>query len=219
MQSMLAFQSGTMAEAERFQQEALRLGSEQSPWESATMLFGFGIGYARLGNAALARRAFTEVERLFRELGDRHFVNAAMSELAHLERREGNLAAAIAAYHKTLPRWHNQGHRPAVAHQLESMAFAARQQADGQAEPERRAIHLQDAATLLGAAERIREESGAPRVGPELVEYDGEVAALRALLDADSLGRAWAHGRALDLDEAVNYAMEHIHADGPSGTP
>ena len=52
-------------------------------------------------------------------------VNRSMSELAHIFRQEGNLEEAEAHYRKTILVWQEQGHYPAVAHQLECFAFIA----------------------------------------------------------------------------------------------
>ena len=89
------------------------------------------------------------------------------------------------------------GHRPAVANQFESFAFIA----VAQAQPER-------AARLLGAAEALREVVGTPMLEDERVEYDRQVAALRAALDPARLDEAWAAGNALDMDQAIADALQ-----------
>jgi len=61
---------------------------------------------------------------------------------------------------------------------------------------------------LFGAAESLREETGALMMSWEQAEYDREVAALRAGLPAGELATAWATGRALSLDAAVDFAVE-----------
>ena len=61
---------------------------------------------------------------------------------------------------------------------------------------------------LFGAAEAIREATGAPMTGYEQQEYGRELAALRAALPEEELRAAWERGRGLSLDEAVALAVE-----------
>ena len=97
---------------------------------------------------------------------------------------------------KTLRGWQHLGQRGAIAHQLESLAFVAL---------ERR--QSSRAARLLGAAEALREASGAVHMAMERSEYEQIVISLRAQLPAPELAAAWAAGRAMAMDEAVDYAL------------
>jgi non-specific serine/threonine protein kinase len=63
------------------------------------------------------------------------------------------------------------------------------------------------AARLLGAAEALREAIGAPTPPAGRAAHEREVAALRAALDGEAYAAAWADGRALPLERAVDYAM------------
>ena len=93
---------------------------------------------------------------LFRQLGDRFRFNATYSELAHIERRAGNLEEARRLYQQTIVVWQEFGQRAAIAHQLECFAFLARAQ-----------DQLVRAARLLGAAEALRAALDAPMTTPE----------------------------------------------------
>ena len=139
---------------------------------------------------------FLESRRLFEEFENAQFVAFATSHIAHIQRRAGDLSAAEEAYKETLAHFHWQGHLPAVAHELECLAFIAR----AWDAPER-------AARLLGAAEALRELSEAPMLADEQEEYDLELAALRRELDADVFQKAWVAGRVMDIDKAVEYAL------------
>jgi hypothetical protein len=52
-----------------------------------------------------------------------------------------------------------------------------------------------------------REASGAVHMVMERAEYEHTVADLRAQLPAPDLEAAWAAGRALTMDQAVDYAL------------
>ncbi|UCG23721.1 MAG: adenylate/guanylate cyclase domain-containing protein [Chloroflexota bacterium] len=137
-----------------------------------------------------------ESRRLFERFENAQFTAIATSHIAHIQRQAGDLSAAESAYRETLAHFHWQGHLPAVAHELECLAFIAR----AWNAPER-------AARLLGAAEALRESIEAPMLADEQAEYDMELAALRQELDADSLQRALIAGRVMDIDQAVDYAL------------
>jgi non-specific serine/threonine protein kinase len=70
------------------------------------------------------------------------------------------------------------------------------------------------AATLWGAAERIREQIGAPLPPSSKPEYDAEVAAARSGMgDESAFDRARQTGRSLSLERAIGFAVEHPAAD------
>ncbi len=65
----------------------------------------------------------------------------------------------------------------------------------------------EQAGTLFGASEALREAIGAVRPDPEQDDYEHKVAATRAAGDADVLADAWAVGRTMTLEQAVAYAL------------
>jgi predicted ATPase/Tfp pilus assembly protein PilF len=62
------------------------------------------------------------------------------------------------------------------------------------------------AATLLGATERPREASPAPQIGVR----EAGIAAVTAALDSDTLSRLWDKARAMPLEQAIAYALQHL---------
>ena len=133
---------------------------------------------------------------LHREMGDQLNVTGHQSEMAHVWRQLGNYAQALALYRETLPEWHKIGHRGAVAHQLECFAFIARAQEQGE-----RAVKL------IGAAEALRAASGSLMTPKEQMEYDREVAGLRAGLDEKTFNIFWEEGRSMNMEQAVDFAL------------
>jgi predicted ATPase/class 3 adenylate cyclase len=148
------------------------------------------------GDYAEARKRFLAIEPLFRDLGDQHRTNMVKSELAHIERYEGHYAAAKAMYRETITEWQRIGHRAAVAHQLECFASLAMQDE----QPER-------AARLFGAAEALRERIGIEMTIPEHEEYERTISVLRSGMDPSTFAAAWAEGRALGMDQAIDFAV------------
>jgi non-specific serine/threonine protein kinase len=189
---------GDLAAAHISSTESARLARENGmPWAMAQAVVSLAGTAAYAGDWDEARAHIREALALFHQLGDRYRSNTSYSELAHIERRAGNLAEARRLYKETIVVWQEFGQRPAIAHQLECFAFLA-----GAQNQSRRA------ARLLGAAEALRETIGASMTSPERIEYDREVTALQAQMEAETAADHWARGRKMTLEEAVAYALE-----------
>ena len=130
------------------------------------------------------------------ELGDERFVLAARSDMAHALRRGGRLDEALALYRETIGGWVHLGHKGAVANQLENIAYVAVEHG----EPDR-------AARLLGAADAIREASGAQMAFDEEPEHAAYLERLRTAMAPVAFEAAWTAGRALSQSEAVALAL------------
>ena len=63
-------------------------------------------------------------------------------------------------------------------------------------------------ARLLGAAEELREIISSPLPPADRAEVDGYVAAVRDALDEEAFEAAWAEGRAMTIEEAIEYALD-----------
>ncbi len=111
-------------------------------------------------------------------------------------RRHGDLDEALGLYTQVLPKWKELGHRSAVAHELECVAFILFQR-----------DHLDQALTILGAAEVLREVAG-PMSALERVEYDQVVNGLRERVEGSKFRQSWDAGRAMDMEHAVDYALQ-----------
>jgi len=66
------------------------------------------------------------------------------------------------------------------------------------------------AAVLCGAAEALREEIGAPLPPGEREGYDPAVAKVHGALGEEAFTTAWAIGRAMTLEQAMDYATQKL---------
>ena len=148
-----------------------------------------------LGRMDDARGVFDDAYAAYVETGDERLALATRSDLGHALRAAGDLDAAAAIYRQTIHGWEDRGERGAIANQFESFAFIAIERGD-----------LIRAATLLGAAESLRDASGAHMVVLEQRTYDASVADLRARLDPSELATAWTAGGAMSVPSAVELA-------------
>jgi len=184
--------------ARAYEDEGIALMNEVgSHWGASIAFFGSGMAAKLRGDYAEARARFAKCLPLFEAMGDEHRVNMVRSELAHLERYEGHYQQAEEAYRKTILVWQKLGHRAAIAHQFESFAFIAKIQE-----------RAERAARLFGAAEALREKINIPMSPPERVEYEKEVADLRAGMDEKAFTSLWAEGRALTIEKAIQVALQ-----------
>src|SRR5215216_3153635 len=148
------------------------------------------------GDLPEARKHADLMLDLHKEMGDQFSVTGHQSAMAHVARQIGNYEEALALYRETLPDWQKIGHRGAVAHQLECFAFIAKAQEQGE-----RAVKL------LSAAEALREASNSPRTPQERIEYDRELAGLRAGMDEKAFNLLWEEGQSMNMERAIDFAL------------
>ena len=165
-------------------------------WALSFSVYGLARMAGASGDIETARRRFEETADLGLQLGNRQIFYASRSELAHVLREHGELDEPLAIYKEVILGWREFGHRAAVAHELECMAFIFRRK--GQAHR---------AANLLAAAEALRQAIDSSMTQMERVEYEREVSALRAQLDEAAFTTAWTEGRAMTMDEAITLAL------------
>jgi len=166
-------------------------------WGLTMTLMSLGLAARYQGRMEEARSKLSICLPIFQETGDQHRANMVISELAHIDRVEGRYDLAAQAYRATITEWERLGHRAAVANQLECFAFIAK-----------RYEEAERAAKLLGAAEALRGLINIPMTIVERIEYDQEVADLRAGMDKEDFLLSWEEGRALSMEGAIALALE-----------
>jgi tetratricopeptide (TPR) repeat protein len=150
-----------------------------------------------MGDLATARSKFLQSADLAKKIGNKRQMYSCYSELAHVLRENGELAEPLTIYRDLLPKWKEIGHRAAVAHELECIAYILA-----------KIDQLQRAAALLGAAAAIRKMIDSAPTPLEQVEYDKELAALHAKLIDAEFKQAWEQGQKLTMDEAIALAIQ-----------
>lgn len=143
--------------------------------------------------AALARDA----EQINRALGDVRGIGSSLWVRGVVELRHGDNAAARALFAEALPLVYQTKTWNYAVGCLEMLSYLAA--ADAQYEL---------AARLLGAAEAQRQERNRPIHLLFRVYNQETVAVLSAQLDEIFLAQEWVKGRAMTLDQAVEYALE-----------
>jgi predicted ATPase/class 3 adenylate cyclase len=175
--------------------ESLTIQGE-SQWSSPMLGFAYARLTGLLGNIEKARVLYKKAADDARELGNMRLVFSCHSELAHILRRHGDLDEALGLYAEVLPHWRDIGHRSAMAHELECIAFILAQK-DG----------AETAVKLLAAAESLRASIDSKMSPKEQVEYDQALAGLHTRVDEAGFEELWNAGRSMDADQAVDLAL------------
>ncbi|MFN8499018.1 MAG: tetratricopeptide repeat protein [Anaerolineae bacterium] len=143
-----------------------------------------------------------EAMTLFERLGHKYGRARTLHDLGFLAADQGDFALADARFAQSLVLFHELGDRRNEAKCLEGLARVSA------------ALHHPErAAHLLGAAETLRDKMESPLPPSYRAAYERTVASVRGELDAPTLARAWAEGKAMTLEAAVAYALEDEELD------
>ena len=149
------------------------------------------------GNYITAKKHFEDGLKIFKGLSNLNFQLSLRSEIGHVERQAGNLHQARLIYRETIKDWQESGNRGAIANQLECFAFLA----IADEEPQR-------AVKLFSAADALRENAQLPMADYERIEYDQSMTQLRSMLAEKEFNALWAEGRAMTMNQAIQFAMD-----------
>jgi non-specific serine/threonine protein kinase len=165
-------------------------------------LFGTARVAGVMGDLDTARAKFMQSAELAKKIGNKRQVYSCYSELAHVLRENGELEEPLRLYRDLLPKWRDLGHRAAVAHELECIAYILARQDE-----------LQRAVMLLGAADHLRKTIDSTPTPMELVEYEQELAAIRGEMQESEFDNAWQEGQRLNMEEVIALAVhENLRA-------
>jgi predicted ATPase/class 3 adenylate cyclase len=146
---------------------------------------------------AAARRFHEESLSIRQDLGERWGIASSLNNLGNVAYAQGDYAAARTLDQQSLELQHALGDRRGIAYTLESLAAVA---------------HCLDypavAARIWGAAERLWSQLGS-RPAPSDQSSDADVAeaARDATANDAALKLSWEEGRAMTLQQAVDYAL------------
>jgi DNA-binding CsgD family transcriptional regulator len=147
---------------------------------------------------------------LRRELGDPRAVSMSLLSLGEAELNRGNIDRGAALLEEGARKTRDLGDRFGTAHFVLDLGnvSALREK------PIR-------AARLWGAAEAQRKRIGTSLSSFDLAAsgYERNVAAVRSALDEAAFDTAWAEGRAMSFERAIEYALEELTTHDQSRAP
>jgi len=234
----LTYVGGRPTDGSRLAGEALAYPRERlHPFLYSSASVGLALGVLASGDDTRAATLCTEALDWSRQAGERRGMYYALYGLAEVERVRGNYNRAVALMEDAHALTVEQGDPWSIAFALSilgnltlargGLARAETQQLESLAL--RRVIgdpvgigHCLDAlgwvararhqsaraARLFGAADALRERVGADAHPPWRAEHEKYLRAARAELGEASFTVAWAEGRALTQDDAVEYGLQ-----------
>jgi predicted ATPase/class 3 adenylate cyclase len=192
-----AASQGDYATARSLYQESLALFRELGD----TALIGGTLG--NLGivswyeeDFATARALFEESLAIARQLGISRDIAGVLGNLGELAEDQGDHAAALSLQKESLAIFGGLGHKVGVIVCFEDLARLLLAQGSG------------DRATrLMAAADTLRKMLGMPVLPADRPRYDASLAAARSLLGDETFEKLWQEGRAMTMEQAIEYAL------------
>jgi tetratricopeptide (TPR) repeat protein len=191
---------GDFAEAGTWFDEALSLSREIGDKQLIpSTLNNLGEVARAQGDYAGARVYYKESEALFREVGEKTHVARLTHSLGYVAQHQGDLERAAALFQESLAMFRKLGNQRGIAECLAGLAGLAAEQGQPQG-----------AGQLLGAAEALLRALGGAWWPADRVEYERNLATIRAALNEEVFAAAWAEGQAMTLEQAIAYASEQV---------
>lgn len=194
MLGILASDQGNYPEARARFEESLALRRELGDKRGiAASLDNLGLVAWEQRDYEAARAPYEESLTLRRELGDKHGIAASLDHMGLAAWHQGDYRQATALLEESLTVRKALGDKAGIAGSLEGLARVAQ-------DPER-------AARLCGAAAALRDAIDAPRPPAERSDYERRLNGLRTQLGEVAFAAAWNQGRAMTVEEAIEYAI------------
>lgn len=197
----LAREQGDLAAARSRWEESLKtwraLGDKQN---IAGMLRRLGDLAYDLGDYNTARPLLEESLGMWRELGHTRGIAASLKSLGDVARSQGDHATARSLWEESLAIARELEDRRGVAELLAQFAGLAA----AEHQPER-------AMRLAGAAAALRETVDTPFLPVEEAECERDLEPARQALGEEAAARVLAEGRAMTMEQAIEYALADAH--------
>ena len=171
----------------------------------ASLLFSRGYSLLLEGNYERAAALCEEAEALFRERGYKGHLEFVLDNLGWAALLGGDHERAKAYYEENLVVCKELGDKMIASESLEGLACVA--ETRGEAEL---------AARLFGAAEALREAVGYQHMPEEDALREPYLAAASAQLDEAAWEKAWAEGRTMSMEQAIECALSELKPVTPS---
>jgi tetratricopeptide (TPR) repeat protein len=156
------------------------------------------IPYAQ-GDLPEARKFYEEAILSLRQLQNPSMLAPSLRRLAYVDVREGKFTQAVHLFCESLESNRQLTHQHGMIASLAGFA----------------AIHLakrefEKTAILYGCVENQVQRTGNPFLFTDTVEYERCVSQLRQELDESALSLAWSKGRAMTLEQGLEFALKEI---------
>jgi predicted ATPase/DNA-binding CsgD family transcriptional regulator len=199
--------AGFAASGQRQHQRAISLNEEavhlflevEEKWGAAIQLCFLAVAWRDRGDHGRAKRLAERGLALSREVGERQSISAALYTLATLAQAEGDYERARDLFEEGLTFSAELANEADVAHCLEGLASIAGMEG-----------RIRRAARLWGAEEALLEkiEAAVYTYVPDRSLHRSRVAVARSQLHEEAFEAAWAEGRTMTPERAIEYALD-----------
>jgi non-specific serine/threonine protein kinase len=183
-------------------QSLIEEGLEECRALGSAGLNGVGFALSFLGDGAFYQSDYQRAQELYeksvdvlREVRDLNLLAYPLRRLGHMARYLGDLERAAKGCQESLSLNMKLGHKQAVAACVSGLACVALARGEALA-----------AAQLFGAVERQLERIGVSLMPADSVEFERNVALARDQLGEAVFAAAWAEGRTMTIEQAVEQA-------------
>ena len=159
-------------------------------------LFYLGRTALLQGEYDRAKDLLEESLTLYRKLGGKMRIAGSLRLLGRVAAAQENYDRAITLYQESITLSKEWEDKRGIAGGLEALAEVVGSGDRGE-----------QAARLYGAVEVLRETINFPLQASYRADYDRSVAALRDGMDEEAFTAAWAEGRAMTVEEAIEFAL------------
>ena len=197
---------GEYQEARRVYLEGIQHASHISDsWLQAQLLFHLAAVEGFISNFKRMRTYYAQSKELFEQAGDTIAVADLLKDRGGITILEGNYAEAIEYLVRSIKMCYKLGHKQFVATGMGSLSFAVGLR--GEPEPRQASIL---SAQLGGAAESLMDEIGLTpwTKSSQLVQLARQF--IRSRVDEERWLNAWAEGRDLPIEQAVDLACRLV---------
>jgi predicted ATPase/DNA-binding SARP family transcriptional activator/Flp pilus assembly protein TadD len=193
----LQFEHESYAEAKSCFEEALPIfRTLNEPRGISSVLIGLGLVAMYQGDYPEARRHFEESLALARAANRMYNIACSLGNLGMTSLYEGDDGKAQQWFRESLTLSSKLGAREDIAGCLEGMAALFSRQKQPA-----------NAAKLYGAAEKLRDQIGAPIPASDQTYYERMKTEVRAQLGESAFNIAWARGQAMTLKQVIAEAL------------
>ncbi|HET9000843.1 MAG TPA: adenylate/guanylate cyclase domain-containing protein [bacterium] len=194
---IVAMRQMVYRDATKHTEEAVRLAREAGDkWRLSICLNQQGIVARFQGNLGLAGDLHKEALSLSEDTADPAIISYTLRWIGFVALQQGDYQYAVEVFMESLRLSREAGYRVTILMCLLGLAdvFSALKQDDR-------------AARLFAAAEALRAAIGHLLAPQDQAEYEGLLASARSRLGAAPFAAAWAEGRAMTLEQAIDYAL------------
>jgi non-specific serine/threonine protein kinase len=165
-------------------------------WMIGNALENLGLVALDQGDDDRAGVLLTEGLDFHREMGDKHQIANNLNGLGVVAERRHDFQQAEALTKEALELRREIGDTPNVVRSVWALGRVATTEQ-----------RYERAARIFGATQALREKLGDPLSTAQRIEYESYLASARAQLDETTFNTAWAEGRAMTMEQAIECAL------------